>query len=77
MSELSDQLEHVAFRVDHASLFRKRTQCAGANHHLLFSAIDQQRGFLQIRLETPLGLVVGVADVVACLGTLARNRAFG
>ncbi len=48
-------------------------QTTGAHSNTLRLPIDHSSDWLEIRFENPLGLVIGVTDVIAGLATLAAE----
>src|SRR6185503_13147532 len=62
--------------VDAAVMFDGADRVGGETQlHRMAERIAQDRAALQIRQEPALGLVVGVADVIACLNAFARDHA--
>ena len=49
------------------------TQTACADPNAFWLPIDQRPNWLEVRLEDPLGFVIGVTDVMAGLATLAAD----
>ncbi|SUS04746.1 hypothetical protein DF3PB_1430009 [uncultured Defluviicoccus sp.] len=63
-------------RVEAACVFNRLYPAGGdADAHIAPQRITEQRCALQVGEKAPLGLVVGVADVIADQHALARNRA--
>src|SRR3546814_13783932 len=73
----SDLVAGLQQPVVEAAIMFDRTQAVGryAQLHALAERVRQQRHILQVRQEGALGLVVGVADIVANLAALAGQFA--
>ena len=53
----------------------ERTQTIGANFHLLLATLVDERSAINIRHETPIGVVLGMTHGMSIHRTLAANIA--